>query len=408
MKKKKLILLTSEFPFGTGETFLETELPYLAEEFEQIIIVSNDVKNNSSRSIPENCRVLRFDLELTKLEKMRSLRGQFSEEFKNEMKFVQNHLKLQLTSGIRNTMLVSLFRAKKVMKNLIEVNGSSDFSNTVCYSFWCDDNALGLAFLNNRIPEVKTVSRAHGWDLYFEATEFNYLPYRTYIANGLSELYPISQKGYDYITNRWGIQQDSMKIKRLGSIGGTYISVGSKLKIVSCSNLIPLKRVDLIASALSKITNLDLEWFHFGDGVEMEKLESMVDKMPTNIKVHLVGRKSNTEILDWYKENGPSLFLNVSATEGIPVSIMEAMSFGIPVLATDVGGTSEIVNDKNGELIPADLTDEFLSERIRAFFELSDDDQSKKRMFAFETWKSMYDATKNYAEFAEELAKSNQ
>ena len=42
------------------------------------------------------------------------------------------------------------------------------------------------------------------------------------------------------------------------------------------------------------------------------------------------------------------LFLTVSANEGIPVSIMEAQSFGIPVIATDVGGISEIVNNVNG------------------------------------------------------------
>lgn len=41
----------------------------------------------------------------------------------------------------------------------------------------------------------------------------------------------------------------------------------------------------------------------------------------------------------------------MSDSEGIPVSIMEAMSFGIPVIARNVGGMSEIVNEENGLLL---------------------------------------------------------
>ncbi|MFR4320263.1 MAG: glycosyltransferase [Blautia massiliensis (ex Durand et al. 2017)] len=44
--------------------------------------------------------------------------------------------------------------------------------------------------------------------------------------------------------------------------------------------------------------------------------------------------------------------MNVSSSEGIPVSIMEATSFGIPGIATDAGGTKEIIRDKeNGVLL---------------------------------------------------------
>lgn len=44
----------------------------------------------------------------------------------------------------------------------------------------------------------------------------------------------------------------------------------------------------------------------------------------------------------------------MSDSEGIPVSIMEAMSFGIPVIARNVGGMSEIVNEENGLLLEND------------------------------------------------------
>lgn len=50
-----------------------------------------------------------------------------------------------------------------------------------------------------------------------------------------------------------------------------------------------------------------------------------------------MGYIANKDLLDWYKTNKPSIFINVSSSEGVPVSIMESMSCGIPTIATDVG-----------------------------------------------------------------------
>jgi len=48
------------------------------------------------------------------------------------------------------------------------------------------------------------------------------------------------------------------------------------------------------------------------------------------------------------------LFINTSSSEGIPVSMMEAQSFGIPILAMDVGGVREIVGPQTGRLLQQD------------------------------------------------------
>ena len=68
----------------------------------------------------------------------------------------------------------------------------------------------------------------------------------------------------------------------------------------------------------------------------------------------IYGAFSNREVFDFYKSHPVDFLINVSNNEGIPVSIMEAHSFSIPVVATNVGGTSEIVNEENGILLPAD------------------------------------------------------
>ena len=51
------------------------------------------------------------------------------------------------------------------------------------------------------------------------------------------------------------------------------------------------------------------------------------------------------------------MFINLSSSEGIPVSIMEAQSFGIPVIATNVGGSGEIVVSETGVLVDENRTE---------------------------------------------------
>ena len=80
---------------------------------------------------------------------------------------------------------------------------------------------------------------------------------------------------------------------------------------------------------------------------------------------------------------------------------MEAFAAGIPVLATNVGGTSEIVDHAVGGLLPADLTPEILAEKIIAFYNLTEVEKDTLRKNAYNRFKEKCDA--NY--WANELGK---
>jgi len=96
----------------------------------------------------------------------------------------------------------------------------------------------------------------------------------------------------------------------------------------------------------------------------------------------------------------------VSASEGVPVSIMEALSFGIPVIATDVGGTGELISNKNGLLIPKDFESEKVAGQIIRL--LTGADFQDKRENARKTWETYSNATVNYPEFANLLFRLKQ
>ena len=93
----------------------------------------------------------------------------------------------------------------------------------------------------------------------------------------------------------------------------------------------------------------------------------------------------------------------MSETEGVPVSIMEAFSVGIPALATDVGGVAELVNGQNGALLSADATIGEIAQKIEYFSELAHEKMQAYRQAAFETWEGKCAADHVFAGFVEEI-----
>lgn len=125
--------------------------------------------------------------------------------------------------------------------------------------------------------------------------------------------------------------------------------------------------------------------------------------MPPNIRYRINGVTPHEDIMQFYADNHPVLFINLSYVEGIPVSIMEAFSYGIPALATDVGATKELVkNQNNGYLIKRDYMIEEVSDTINRYLALSDAEINQYRENAERTWKREYQE-ENFTSFVEAL-----
>jgi glycosyltransferase involved in cell wall biosynthesis len=405
--QNKLILFTADFPFGTGETFLETEIKYLAEGFDEVLIISQNSIGQQTREIPANCEVRRINLSLTKIQKLQALFNFFDPLFWKERSIIKSIYHIPFSKGIITTKLISLTRGKRVKKYTKKLLAEEKNDNKLfLYSYWCDDVALGIAMAQKENSEISSFCRMHGWDVYFEASSINYLPYRHFIADNLKTIYAISQKGIDYALKTWHLTEKNVfELARLGVENQHKIENDpADFILVSCSNVIPLKRVDLIVRALAQMKETNITWVHFGDGPQLENVKDLAkEKLPMNIKFDFKGRISNQEIIQWYNKYEPSLFINVSTSEGIPVSIMEAMSFGIPVIATNVGGNSEIVNSENGYLVEANISPADLAITIESFVELPLEKKEFKQQASFNTWRSKYNASDNFRQFVQTI-----
>ena len=131
----------------------------------------------------------------------------------------------------------------------------------------------------------------------------------------------------------------------------------------------------------------------------------LITPLPDNIHVKLTGTVLNDKVYQIYSTEPFHVFVNVSKSEGVPVSIMEAMSFSIPVVATSVGGTAELVDEgKNGFLLDENFRTEELVALLYRFYKMPEEEYVRYRMDARSKFKAQYDAEHNYAEFVKGLA----
>jgi glycosyltransferase involved in cell wall biosynthesis len=196
-----------------------------------------------------------------------------------------------------------------------------------------------------------------------------------------------------------------MRCLRLGAElnGLSPASTDDVFRIVSCAYARPVKRLHLIADAL-RFVNYPITWTHMGDGPELQRIRDACADLPPNVSVEFLGSVPPESVPRIYAERAFDLFVNVSESEGIPVSIMEAMAAGIPAIATDVGGNSEIVDPDTGKLLPADVTARELATTVSEMRAMPLSDRNALRTACRRRIEEDYDQAKNARAVAQALS----
>ena len=405
---KTLVFVTSQFPYGTGESFIASEFPFLAKSFDKIIVVAQNVSSEKTRDTSLNTTVYRYNpatslsgflfIPILLFSNMRTIFNMYKEE----IIFRKN-----LTTRNKRSLLKKIIKAiqlKLYLRKVLKEEGINE--SIVFYSYWLKTGAHAISMLKYK-NSIK-ISRAHGSDLYEEKTESGYLSLLKFSAQNLDTIFFASQNGKRYFEEKIGTDSPNLFVSYLGvSNPGREVASNVSTKnsnrytIVSCSNMIPLKRIDLIIHALSIINTVkEIEWNHFGDGILKNKLEELAERtLSKKVSYSFMGHYPNRELLKYYSTNHVDLFINASSTEGIPVSIMEAQSYGIPVIATDTGAVEELVASGTGSLLPVDCTPSELASMIVYYANLNDKEIESIRENAIRNWNLNFNAITNYEKF---------
>ena len=131
-------------------------------------------------------------------------------------------------------------------------------------------------------------------------------------------------------------------------------SDGKKKTIISVISRPWYKGCDLIlktAALLKRFTDIDFEWIVYGIP-EMRFFECVYGIKAKDVNVRPMGTASKEELVDALCSS--SCYVHTSYIDNSPNSICEAQILGVPIIATNVGGISSIVDDRvNGILFPA-------------------------------------------------------
>lgn len=107
-----------------------------------------------------------------------------------------------------------------------------------------------------------------------------------------------------------------------------------------------------------------------------------------------MGNVKNSEIMAYYANESVDCFITTSESEGAPVSIMEAMSFGIPIIGTDVGDVGFMV-EGNGILLSDNPHVAEISDAIMEIHNETDEHIEQLRKVSLEKWRKYYNAENN-------------
>ena len=409
-----LIIFTHSYPydFAAEQTFISREIHHLIKNFDRVVLVPR-ICRGKKFAFPATVEVdesyaafLKRNSGLPQLLKLAFRSSQFYKEIQKNTTVLLHPskiLKLIMFSG----------RANLTTQWLMDWLKKQQINATECmlYSYWLDHLAAGLGMVKQEFPAVKVVSRAHGYDIFEEYYYPYYWPYRYETLESIDRLFLASEAGKKYFCEHYPDFVSKYEIAHLGTSDPGFVAQSSKdkvFRIVSCSGIVPVKRIDLLLDGLAVMARLlpgqKFEWVHFGDGRDKWRLERKVKQIfPSNINGRFLGYMPNHEILRYYREYPVDVFVNVSETEGgAPVAIQEAVSCGVPIVATSVGGNPEIVSAKNGILLPPSPTPE---EIAWALLKIWDNPLSaaKMRRESRQIWQTRFNADVNFHWFAERL-----
>lgn len=390
---KSLVVFTEGFPVlgVTEEAFIRPELFIGTEVFRRVVVVppikgKNNLIEYSHIHVDESYA----DVDVANVSKWKILlRPRLWKDCLSDRLNVRRHLEYE--------------RFETWLDGFLEDNGF-DSNNTILYAFWL---AREAEFVGRYAKEhdMVAVARAHRFDI-FEMTDTKF---RRDALYGLRLIYPCSGDGANALRSRYPELADRIHVSYLGvekpnvSTMNPMPNDDKTITFFSCHNLIRRKRGLFCAKCLAALAKahpeLRFRWILVGDGEERMEIEALMARLPRNIRFDLCGRLTNDKVHEIYSTEPIDFAILLSDSEGLAVMDQEAMSYGIPVIGTDVGGTRECINSENGVLLAADVTTDMVVSAVEAVLPR----RVVMRISAFRTYQEKFIASKNRREFFEGL-----
>ena len=277
---------------GKPDPFFLQELPWLKQRFDRIVVVSQDGVRTLTGDEEKRYPLIKpLDGVLLSFLKL-----PFTRELWRELR----HLHRDGKFSIRNLVKVAAFTQRGLKMHFWAermMRAVSEHSTTL-YAMWMSFDGYAAALCKKKHPGMRCVVRGHAYDIDTERIPLNPYFMKKVIADRADGLYFISETAKEqYLSYMQGrVKEEKLHVLAMGS-GGEPVETFREaplytqgvFRVVSCAQVLPIKQVEMMVEALS-------QW------------------------------------------------------KGVPISIMEAMRHGTPVIAPAVGGIPELVTPEVGWL----------------------------------------------------------
>lgn len=399
----ELLLLTSDFPHRVE--FLDQEIVHLAQQFDVVTVVPLRPSGEPVVELPPNVTV---DYSLARaLDPQWAIAGRYSRQLA-AVGHAVGSVRTKMPTGA--PALHRAWTSKPFLRDSFRMRADTEAIRRwasdrhppdLAYTFWLGPNALAFRWA---WPNVPLVSRTHRHDLYPEAHNYPIYPYQHLVVEEVDLIASVSDDGARYLQRMYPQEAAHIVVRRLGiaDIGGlAHPDPGSTVRLLSVSHMHPVKRVPLIAETVVGLAQAGtkVHWTHLGTGPELAQVQDILASAPPGFSSDLPGFAAQAEVYDTMRNGGFHAFVNLSLSEGAPVSIMEAQCVGLPVLATNVGGTHEVADPTLNRLVNVTDSTASLIMALRDLVENDPGDSQARR----QRWHERYDAAVNYPQWAQEL-----
>lgn len=331
----KVLYVTSSYPFGSVEPFVEAELRALGALGHEVTVFpirpKGPLRTNVPGTLPETyVAPSRAAMGLSALGRLARLHrwGAFSP---------RGALKL-----VKNLVASAQLRA---VQDLVEALAIDHI-----HAYWASTPAT-VAMLAAEAARRPWSFTAHRWDIGEDnllATKAARACFTRFISEaGLAEARP------------YGVEASSnTPVIHVGvdlPDGAAEPSTGDgPFTVLTLASLIERKGHRYLFAAARELreSGVDLRLDLAGDGPEREALEALSRQLGLESVVTFRGNVPHDQMLSELRAGRYHAVALPSLHEGIPVSIMEAMAAGVPCVATDVGGSAELLRDGAGLIVP--------------------------------------------------------
>ena len=181
--------------------------------------------------------------------------------------------------------------------------------------------------------------------------------------------------------NKIGVDNKILVINNGVTIQETNNKVfqNSIIQLLVVSRLVTQKNIDSIIKAVKVMENEGIILNIVGDGSEINNLKNLVENYELEEKVNFIGKIENAKLNEYLRS--ADIFIQASNYEGLPHSILEAINYEIPILSTEVGGCSVLLNKgERGYIIPLPISETGISDGIRTIINNKKEAMSKAKV----------------------------